>query len=100
MSAFGTIISLNTIVRFPVPFSLLQHFRIFYPEERQRERHPEHELEVALREGQYAEEGWRVRKDGTRFFALVVIIGSAIQSKLDKRKHEKKAADLRRSVGW
>ena len=34
------------------------------------------------------------------FFALVVIIGSAIQSKLDKRKHEKKAADLRRSVGW
>ncbi len=34
------------------------------------------------------------------FFALVVIIGSTIQSKLDKRKHEKKAADLRRSVGW
>jgi hypothetical protein len=34
------------------------------------------------------------------FFTLVVIIGSAIQSKLDKRKHEKKAADLRRSVGW
>jgi PAS domain S-box-containing protein len=50
-----------------------QHFRVFYPEERQRERHPEHELEVALREGQYAEEGWRVRKDGTRFFAYVVI---------------------------
>ena len=34
------------------------------------------------------------------FFTLVVIIGSAIQSRLDKRKHEKKAADLRRSVGW
>ena len=50
-----------------------QHFRVFYPSERQRERHPEHELEVALREGQYAEEGWRVRKDGTRFFAYVVI---------------------------
>ena len=50
-----------------------QHFRVFYPEERQLERHPEHELEIALREGQYAEEGWRVRKDGTRFFAYVVI---------------------------
>jgi hypothetical protein len=34
------------------------------------------------------------------FFALVVIIGSAIQSRLDKRKEQKKAADLRRSVGW
>ena len=50
-----------------------QHFRVFYPEERQRERHPEHELELALRDGQYAEEGWRIRKDGTRFFAYVVI---------------------------
>ncbi len=50
-----------------------QHFRAFYPEERQRERHPEHELELALRDGQYAEEGWRVRNDGTRFFAYVVI---------------------------
>ena len=34
------------------------------------------------------------------FFTLVVIIGSTIQSRLDKRKEEKKAAELRRSVGW
>ena len=34
------------------------------------------------------------------FFALVVIIGSTIQSRLDKRKEEKKASELRRSVGW
>jgi len=34
------------------------------------------------------------------FFTLVVITGSAIQSKLDKRKEEKKAAELRRTVGW
>ncbi len=34
------------------------------------------------------------------FFALVVITGSAIQSKLDKRKEQKKAAELRRTVGW
>jgi PAS domain S-box-containing protein len=50
-----------------------QHFRIFYPPEKQVQRHPEHELEIALREGRYEEEGWRVRKDGTRFWAHVTI---------------------------
>jgi PAS domain S-box-containing protein len=50
-----------------------QHFRVFYTPEAQADGHPEHNLEVALREGSYAEEGWRVRKDGTRFWALVVI---------------------------
>jgi PAS domain S-box-containing protein len=50
-----------------------QHFRIFYPPEKQVERHPEHELEIALAEGRYEEEGWRVRKDGSRFWAHVTI---------------------------
>jgi PAS domain S-box-containing protein len=50
-----------------------QHFRIFYPPERQEARHPEYELEVAEREGVYQEEGWRVRKDGSRFWAHVTI---------------------------
>src|SRR3954447_2484192 len=50
-----------------------QHFRVFYPAERQAEGHPEHELEHALQEGHYQEEGWRVRKDGTRFWADVTI---------------------------
>ena len=50
-----------------------RHFRVFYPPEQQRARHPEHELEVALREGRYEEEGWRVRQDGSRFWATVVI---------------------------
>jgi PAS domain S-box-containing protein len=50
-----------------------QHFRIFYPPEKQVSRHPEHELEIALRQGRYEEEGWRVRKDGTRFWAHVTI---------------------------
>lgn len=50
-----------------------QHFRIFYPPEKQAERHPEHELELALRDGRYDEEGWRVRKDGSRFWAHVTI---------------------------
>ncbi len=34
------------------------------------------------------------------FFVLVVITGSAIQAKLDKRKQQRKAAELRRRVGW
>jgi hypothetical protein len=50
-----------------------QHFRLFYPAEAQELRHPEHELDVAVREGRYEEEGWRIRKDGTRFWANVVI---------------------------
>ena len=50
-----------------------QHFRVFYPPEVQERRHPEHELDVALREGHYEEEGWRVRKDGSRFWANVLI---------------------------
>jgi len=50
-----------------------QHFRVFYPPESQAERHPENELEIALRDGRYEEEGWRVRKDGSRYWANVVI---------------------------
>ncbi len=34
------------------------------------------------------------------FFTLVVITGSVIQGKLEKRKEAKKAAELRRQVGW
>ncbi|HZT65477.1 MAG TPA: PAS domain S-box protein [Acidimicrobiales bacterium] len=50
-----------------------QHFRTFYPPELQEARHPEHELELAVRDGRYEEEGWRIRRDGSRFWANVVI---------------------------
>jgi PAS domain S-box-containing protein len=50
-----------------------EHFSIFYPPDRVAARWPEHELEVAKREGRFEDEGWRVRKDGTRFWANVVI---------------------------
>jgi len=50
-----------------------RHFSIFYPAHEVRIRKPEWELEVATREGRYEEEGWRLRKDGTRFWANVVI---------------------------
>ena len=50
-----------------------RHFSVFYTPEDRARRHPEHELDVAIREGRYEEEGWRVRKDRTRFWASVTI---------------------------
>jgi PAS domain S-box-containing protein len=50
-----------------------QHFDRFYPEEDLKARKPEMELRVAASEGKYEEEGWRLRKDGTRFWANVLI---------------------------
>ncbi len=50
-----------------------QHFRMFYPPEVRERRHPEHELQLALAHGRYEEEGWRLRKDGSRFWAQVTI---------------------------
>ncbi len=50
-----------------------QHFSIFYPDEARAARWPDEELRIATREGKYEEEGWRVRKDGSRFWANVVI---------------------------
>jgi PAS domain S-box-containing protein len=50
-----------------------QHFRVFYEKNDQRRGLPERALETARREGKYEAEGWRIRKDGTRFLASVVI---------------------------
>jgi len=50
-----------------------KHFSIFYPEEDKKARKPERELEDAIRDGRVEDEGWRVRKDGSRFWANVVI---------------------------
>ncbi len=50
-----------------------QHFSRFYTEEDQAANRPITNLALAAREGRLEEEGWRVRKDGTRFMAHVVI---------------------------
>lgn len=50
-----------------------QHFSRFYSEQDQKAGRPTHALETAAREGKFEAEGWRVRKDGTRFWAYVVI---------------------------
>jgi hypothetical protein len=50
-----------------------QHFRKFYPEDAVESGWPEHELRVATAEGRFVDEGWRVRRDGSRFWAHVNI---------------------------
>ncbi|HEY2511920.1 MAG TPA: PAS domain S-box protein [Polyangiaceae bacterium] len=50
-----------------------QHFSKFYPAEDIRDGKPPRELEGAARDGRFEDEGWRLRKDGTRFWANVVI---------------------------
>ena len=50
-----------------------RHFSTFYTEEDRAAGLPAKALATAGREGRYDAEGWRVRKDGTKFWALVVI---------------------------
>src|SRR5262245_5920875 len=50
-----------------------KHFSVFYPPEVVPSGLPARELEEAAKTGRFEDEGWRVRKDGTRFWANVVI---------------------------
>jgi len=50
-----------------------EHFSTFYPPEDVAQGKPHWALELAEREGRHEDEGWRVRKDGTRFWANAVI---------------------------
>jgi PAS domain S-box-containing protein len=79
-----------------------KYFSIFYPEEDILNGKPAFELKQARAEGKYEEEGWRLRKDGTRFWANVVItpvynnagalIGySKVTRDLTERKESEKA---------
>nr|WP_315259547.1 PAS domain S-box protein [uncultured Duganella sp.] len=50
-----------------------RHFSMFYTEEDRAAGRPAYALEVARTTGKFEDEGWRVRKDGSRFWANVVI---------------------------
>jgi len=50
-----------------------EHFSQFYTEEDQKRGIPDRALEAATSDGRFANEGWRVRKDGARFWAFVVV---------------------------
>jgi len=59
-----------------------KHFSIFYPAADVRHGKPDFGLKVAVDEGRWQEEGWRIRKDGTRFWASVVITALFEEGKL------------------
>lgn len=50
-----------------------QHFSVFYPAERASSAFPQWELDQASRNGFHIDQGWRIRKDGTKFWAHVLI---------------------------
>jgi PAS domain S-box-containing protein len=79
-----------------------KHFSTFYPEEDIARGKPAMELEVASREGRLEDEGWRIRKDGTRFWANVVITALRDEAetlvgfaKVTRDLTERRAAELR-----
>jgi len=49
------------------------HFSRFYPQDAIERGWPDHELRMAEMDGRFEDEGWRIRKDGSRFWASVVI---------------------------
>src|SRR5205085_1178116 len=79
-----------------------KHFSIFYPHEDIARGKTTMELEVAGREGRFEDEGWRIRKDGSRFWANVIITalragdGSLVGfAKVSRDLTERKAAEER-----
>lgn len=78
-----------------------KHFSIFYTPADLAANKPARELQLASQNGSYEEEGWRVRKDGTRFWASVLITG--IQDggqligygKITRDLSERRQSDLR-----
>jgi hypothetical protein len=70
----------NRIMGYEADEIIGRHFSTFYGPEDLATRKPDRELETALREGRIEDEGWRVRKDGTRFWANTVITVSRDQT--------------------
>jgi PAS domain S-box-containing protein len=78
------------------------HFSRFYPAADIASGKPDYELEVAAIEGRFEDEGWRVRKDGTQFWANVVITALRDESgtlvgyaKVTRDLTERRQAELR-----
>jgi PAS domain S-box-containing protein len=88
------------------------HFSVFYPPEDVASGKPQRELEIAVAEGRVEDEGWRVRKDGTRFWANVVItalfgdsgelrgFGKVTRDMTERREREQIMHDRRRLLAY
>ena len=84
LDAGGRVVSWNAgaerIKGYPSEEIIGQHFSRFYLPQDVQAGKPERELEIAAREGRFEEEGWRVRKDGSTFWASIVV--SAVRDDL------------------
>jgi PAS domain S-box-containing protein len=81
-----------------------KHFSVFYPEEDVKSGKPQWELQVAQREGRFEDEGWRMRKDGSKFWANVIIspirdrngrligYGKVTRDFTERKQHEERLA--------
>ncbi|EPE10512.1 histidine kinase [Ophiostoma piceae UAMH 11346] len=78
-----------------------KHFSIFYSPEDIKAKKPEKELEDCLRDGRVEEEGWRIRKDGSRFWANVTVTAvykdgvHVGYGKVTRNMTDRRAAELR-----
>jgi PAS domain S-box-containing protein len=87
-----------------------KHFRVFYPPQDQASRKPDYELEVASATGRFEDEGWRVRKDGSRFWANIIItairdsegellgFGKVTRDLTERKKAEEQLRELSRHL--
>jgi PAS domain S-box-containing protein len=87
-----------------------KHFSKFYLPEAVQSGWPQRELALALQEGRFADEGWRVRKDGTSFWASVIIsplrsdsgahtgFAKVTQDLTERRRSEERVQTLNREL--
>ncbi|GAB1515768.1 PAS domain-containing sensor histidine kinase [Actinophytocola sp. KF-1] len=88
-----------------------KHFSVFYPPEDIADGKPERELRDAIADGRLEDEGWRLRKDGSRFWANVIItplfdetgklrgFGKVTRDMTERRTSEQALAERRRLLG-
>lgn len=87
-----------------------KHFSKFYPSEAVQSGWPERELALAQKEGRFADEGWRLKKDGTTFWASVIItplrsesgelsgFAKVTQDLTERRRTEERVQSLNREL--
>ncbi len=87
-----------------------RHFSVFYTDEANARQWPQFELQEAARVGRFEDEGWRVRKDGTRFWANVVItamrgpdgelrgFGKVTRDISERKAHQERIENLTRAL--
>jgi PAS domain S-box-containing protein len=87
-----------------------KHFSIFYLPEAIESKWPHRELALAEKEGRFSDEGWRVRKDGTSFWASVIItalrdpsgklagFAKVTQDMTERRRNEERIQSLNREL--